>query len=97
MRTAQDIGALHEMADGSAVYDNITTRYRFRLQWVGLTEAQRDAVLTRYLVKTEQAFSPPDTTSTYTVFVVPNSWQDSYTESGGTRYYWCQMELVEVS
>jgi len=98
VRTAQDIGVLHEMADGSSVYDSITTKYRFRLVWNGVTEAQRNAILTRYLVKTSQAFSPPDTASEYTVFVVPNSWQDTYLEdSAGTRYYWCQMELVEAS
>jgi len=97
-RTAVDIGVLHEMADGSVVYDSVATRYRFRLQYNGITEAQRDAILARYIIKTSQAFSPPDTAETYTVFVVPNSWQDSYLEdSGGTRRYWCQMELVEAA
>ena len=97
-RQAQDVGILHEMADGSGVYDSVTTKYRFRLVWVGITEAQRDAIQTRYEVKTSQAFSPPDTASTYTVFVVPNSFQDSYLEDGGgTRRYWCQLELVEAS
>lgn len=98
VRAAQDVGVLHEMADGSSVYDSITTKYRFRLSWNGVTEAQRNAILTRYLVKTSQAFSPPDTTAEYTVFVVPNSWNDSYQEdSSAVRYYWCQMELVEAS
>ena len=97
-RQAQDVGVLHEMADGSAVYDDVTTKYRFRLVWNGVTEAERDAILTRYLVKTSQAFSPPDSATEYTVFVVPNSFQDSYLHTTDlTRYYWCQMELVEAS
>ena len=97
-RTAVDVGTMHEMADGSVVYDSITTRYRFRLSWNGITEAQRDAILARHIIKTSQAFSPPDSASSYTVFVVPNSWQDSYLEdSGGTRRYWCQLELVEAA
>ena len=99
VRQAQDVGAMHEMLDGSSVYDDITTKYRFRLQWNGVTEGQRDAILLRYLEKGSQVFSPPDSDiTTYTVFVVPNSWQDSYLEDDGqVRYYWCQMELVEAS
>ena len=98
VRAAQDVGAMHEMADGSTVYDSVTTKYRFRLSWNGVTESERDDILTRYLVKTSQAFSPPDSAGTYTVFVVPNSWNDSYLEDqDGTRYYWCQLELVEAS
>ena len=97
-RQAMDVGVMHEMADGSAVYDSITTKYRFRLSWVGITEAERNAIQTRYEVKTSQAFSPPDTASSYTVFVVPNSFQDSYLEDGtATRRYWCQLELAEAS
>ena len=97
-RHGEDIGIMHEMADGSIVYDSVTTRYRFRLSWVGITEAERDAIQTRSEDKAAQVFSPPDTASTYTVFVVPNSFQDSYLEDGtGTRRYWCQLELVEVS
>ena len=98
-RAAQDVGVLHEMADGSGVYDSITTKLRFRLVWNGITEAQRDAIYARYIIKTSQAFSPPDSATEYTVFVVPNSWGgDSYLEdSGSTRYYWCQLELVEAS
>ena len=98
VRAAQDVGVVHEMADGSGVYDHVTTKYRFRLSWNGVTEVERDAILARYLVKTSQAFSPPDSATSYTVFVVPNSFQDSYLEDGGgTRYYWCQLELVEAS
>ena len=97
-REAVDVGVMHEMADGSTVYDSVTSKLRFRLQWVGITEAERDAILARYIIKTSQAFSPPDSAGTYTVFVVPNSWQDSYlTDGGGTRRYWCQLELVEAS
>jgi len=97
-RQAQDVGTMHEMLDGSAVYDSVTTKYRFRLNWPGITEAERNTILTQYLVKTEQVFSPPDSATEYTVFVVLNSWQDSYLEDGsGTRRYWCSLELVEAS
>ena len=97
-RGAVDVGAMHEMADGSIVYDSIATRFRFPLKWNGITEAERDAILARYIIKTSQTFSPPDTTSEYTVLVVPNSWQDSYLEDGGgTRRYWCQLELMEAA
>ena len=97
-RVAVDVGAMHEMADGSIVYDSITTRLRFPLNWNGITEAERDTIFTQYQIKTAQTFSPPDTTGTYTVIVVPNSWHDSYLEdAGGTRRYWCQMELVEAA
>ena len=99
VRAAQDVGVMHEMADGSTVYDSVTSKLRFRLSWNGITEAERDAILLRYLVKTSQVFSPPDTDIvSYTVFVVPNSFQDSYLHTAdGTRYYWCQLELVEAA
>ena len=97
-RTAIDIGTMHTLADGSIAYDSVTTRYRYSLSWNGITEAERDAIQTRYEVKTSQAFSPPDSATEYTVFVVQNSFQDSYLEDGGgTRRYWCQLELVEAS
>lgn len=98
VRTAQDVGVMHQMADGSAVYDSITTKYRFRLSWPGVTEAEMNTILTQYLIKSQQIFSPPNSATTYNVLVVKDSWQDTYLEdSGGTAYYWCQMELVEVS
>ena len=97
-RTAIDIGTMHTLADGSIAYDSVTTRYRFTLSWNAITEAQRNAIETQYLIKTEQTFSPPDAATDYTVLVLPNSFQDSYLEDGGgTRRYYCALALEEVS
>ena len=96
VRAAQDVGVMHEMADGSLVYDSVTTRYRYSLVWNGVTESERDDIQTQYEVKTSQAFSPPDSATEYTVFVVKNSFQDSYLHTtDGTRYYWCQLQLED--
>jgi hypothetical protein len=97
-RQAIDVGTMHQMADGSIAYDNVTTRYRFTLSWNAITEVQRDAIETQYLIKTSQAFSPPDSAGTYTVFVIPNSFQDSYIEDiDGTRRYYCALALEEAA
>jgi hypothetical protein len=94
----EDIGELNIMADGSAVYDYVDTLYTFTLSWNAITEAQKNAIRTRYLVKSSQAFSPPDSASSYTVFVMPNTWRESYLEDGdGTRRYYCEMRLREAS
>lgn len=91
-----DVGAVHEMADGSLVYDYVSSRHKFTLRWKGITATERNAIRTRYLVKTEQAFSPPDESGSYTVLVVPNSWRDSYLEDGGgTARHDCELRLEE--
>lgn len=93
-----DVGVQHQMADGSITYDSVTTRLRFSLEWNAITEVQRDAIWTKYQVKTSQTFSPPDSATDYTVFVVPNTWHCSYLEAaGGTRYYYCGLALEEAS
>jgi len=93
-----DVGVMHDLADGSSVYDSVTSKLRFRLVWNGITEAERNTIYTKYLVKTSQAFSPPDSSGTFTVFVVPNTWSCSYlNDSAGTVYYFCQLELVEAA
>jgi len=98
VRVAEDVGAIHGLADGDVVYDYVGTRYRFRLNWKTITEAERNTILTRYLVKTAQAFSPPDAAGTYTVLVVPGSFRDGYIEDGSaTRRYNCELELVETT
>ena len=97
-REAIDVGMMHNLASGGVVYDAVTTRYRFALSWNAITEAERNAILLRYLVKTSQAFSPPDSATEYTVFVVANSWRDDYIEDGGgTRRYYCAMGLEEAA
>ena len=91
-------GATMAMADGSIVYDYTTTRYRFTLRWRGLTSAQRDTIRTRYLVKTSQAYSPPESAGTYTVYCAPNTWREaSWVDGDGSFRYDCEMSLEEVS
>lgn len=96
---AEDIGALHSVADGDVVYDTVGTRYRFALKWQAITYAQKNTIRTCYLDKTTQTFHPPDEdVTTYTVLVVPNSWRETYIEDGdGTKRYQCEMELVETA
>jgi len=90
-----DIGNVHQLADGSIGYDYVTTRYRFTLRWKGITAAERTTIRTRYEVKTAQAFVGPNADA-FTVFVVPNSWRESYQDdSGGTARYDCEMRLEE--
>ena len=90
----EDIGTLHDLANGSKVYDYVGTRYACSLKWHGLTSAEKGTIRTRYLVKTAQAFVGPDGTS-FTGFVVPNSWKESYIEDGdSTARYECEMKLV---
>jgi hypothetical protein len=97
--SADDIGTMHTTASGSAVYDYVGTRYRFKLEWKGITKAQKDAIRTKAEVKTAQVFDPPDEdVTTYTVIVVPNSWEESYIEDGdGTARYMCELELLETT
>lgn len=97
---AVDVGAFHELASGGVIYDDITTRYRFTLRWNGITAAERTAIRTRYLVKTSQVFSPPDAADTYTVFVMPNSWRESYLDTpagAGSERYFCELQLIEAA
>lgn len=95
-KEVNDIGTLHEMADGSLVYDHVGSRSTFSLRWVGLTSAERTIILTRYQDKTPQTFEPPNSPdeSSVTVLVVPGSWRESYIESGGERRYRIEMTLM---
>ncbi len=94
-REAIDNGALHDLADGSLAYDYVNTRYRFTVRWKGITAAQRNTIITRYEVKTAQAFVGPNADS-FTVFVVPNSYRESYQEDGdSTLRYDCEIRLEE--
>jgi len=96
-REVEDVGAFLTMADGSVVFDYVDTLYVFHLKWNAITGAQRDTILTKYLVKTAQAFSPPDSASSYNVIVVPNSWKEDYLEDGdGTERYYCELALREA-
>ena len=97
VREFHDIGAEHEMADGSTVYDYVGTRYIFHLKWRGITSTEKDAIVTRALVKTTQAFSPPDYAGTYNVRVVNDSFTSSYIEDGGgTARFDCELSLETV-
>jgi len=96
---AIDVGVMHDMADGSIVYDYVTTRRRWTLRWSNITDAERSAIFTRYRVKTSQEFKPPNADGTYTVLVEPNSWRQTYITGSDydTEYWTCEMRLVEQS
>ena len=96
IKTVVDLGAMHDLLSGSLGYDYVGDRYHWALRWANITAAQRTTILTRYRVKTTQAFSPPDEAGTYTVLVIPNTWRESYIEGGdGTKYYTIEFELEE--
>lgn len=94
-----DVGVMHDMADGSVVYDYVATRRRWTLRWSHISTTEKSAIYTRYLIKTAQSFKPPNSSSTYTVLVEPNSWRETYIAGSDydTRYYNCEMRLVEQS
>ena len=93
-----DIGAMNEMADGSVVYDHISSRYRFHLAWRAISAANFATIQTKALVKTAQTYSPPESATTYSVFVVPGSFKYKSREIGtSTPYYDVELSLVEVS
>lgn len=94
---AVSVGAVHDMSTGAKKYDLITTRYRFNLKWKMITAAERVTIRTQAEVITAQAFITPDG-DTYSVFVVPDSWRENFVEGGDlTKYYNCELQLVEVA
>lgn len=91
-------GAFTEMADGTIVYDFGTGRRSWSLAWRGINSLEKNSLYTQYLVKTTQAFQPPDTTSTYTVIVTPNTWRCNSFEVGtSVPYYDASFTLEETS
>jgi len=96
--TTRDIGSEMDMADGSLRYDHIGTRKHFALRWQGITSAQVATIYGKYGVRTVQAYSPPESASSFNVIVVRDSWrEESITLSDGTFVYNCAMELEEQS
>lgn len=93
--TARDLGTEMDMADGSLRYDHIGTRRHWALRWRGVTSAQRDSLWARYGVRTTQAFSPPESASSYTVIVIRDTWEEESVTSGGTYYYDVGFEIEE--
>ena len=92
-KAVNDIGAVHEMADGSLVYDHVGIRPAFVLRFRGLTGTEKNTCYTRYMVKTVQSFEPPDGASAVNVLVVPKSWREAYIEIDGSPRYQCEMAL----
>ena len=93
-----DVGVFLDMADGSVVHDYITSRYRFNLAWRAITAANFATIQTRALVKTAQVYSPPESATTYNVFVVPGSFKWKTREIGtSTPYYDVELTLEEVA
>jgi len=98
-RQAIDVGSLHELADGSTALDYVTTRWRFKLRWRGITGAERTAIRAQYTnaLAGVVVFNVSWATS-FNVIAEPNSWRESFIEDGtGTERYDCEMGLIEVS
>ncbi|HFD38533.1 MAG TPA: hypothetical protein ENJ31_01600 [Anaerolineae bacterium] len=76
------------MADGSLRQHYVGTRRKFTLRWRGLTDSQRTIIWNRYLDRSVQVYSPPESGTTYNVLVAPGSWQESsyILRDGSTRY-----------
>lgn len=98
-QTWTDVGALHEMLDGSLCYDFVGDRQRWHLRWNNVSYTEKNNINARYVIKTEQVFSPPYNDSLeVTVIVIPNSWRMQYIEQGdGTKLWSCEMELEATS
>jgi hypothetical protein len=93
-----DVGGTLTMADGSIVQDYITTRYRWKIGWRGLTAAEFATIKTQAEVRTAQVFSPPEEATEYTVVVVLGSWRyDSFETGSSTPYFNCELQLEEVA
>lgn len=72
---------------------------RWNLEWVGLTEAEKDTLWARYTAGTVQNFSPPDeddgTAGYYSVHPLFGTWdEEAQTIADGTIYA-IKMGLVE--
>jgi len=92
---AVDIGNIHQLASGAIGYDYVDTRWRATLRWQRITAAEVATIKARYIIKTAQALVGPDGT-TFTGFVLPNSWRQSYVEDGSaTARYNCEMQVEE--
>lgn len=100
-REEVDIGAVHNLADGSTKYDYVAARFQHKLKWNGITVAERNTIYTEFEdAKTTAAgvaFQSHEGIS-QTVRAVPDSYKDySIPDSGGTLRYFVEMELEDVS
>ena len=86
--TFVDVGNVMTMADGSQRFDYIGTRRRFDLRWVGVTAAQRNTLWNGYWTALLSAkdYSPPESTETYTVLAVRDSWSEGTWKEGGSTF-----------
>jgi hypothetical protein len=93
-----DVGGFLPMANGSVVYDYVTSRYRFHLTWRAISAANFAIIETRALIKTAQAYVPPESATSYSVFVVPDGFKWKSREIGtATPYYDVELTLEEVA
>lgn len=99
-KTEVDQGATHELASGALVFDYVTARWRHHLEWVGITEAERNTIRTAFEAAKAAAvsFTCPEGDN-YTVLAVPGSWTEDYisNDGGSTRYYWVSLDLEDSS
>ena len=96
----EDVASTLGMADGSLVYDYTGIRKRWSLHWVGITGSDLSTIATQVQAAKSGgpvAFSPPYNSSSYTVFVLPDSFSYPTFEIGdGATYYNVSLQREEA-
>ena len=93
-------GAFADMADGSIVFDSTGGhRFAWGLRWVYLTEGEKDIIEAEAVRDEQLVFSPPYTSGTFDVFVVPGSYavETIWFGNEGQYRFHVSLELEEVS
>lgn len=94
--SADEVSVQRRMANGTLRTAIVAVNRRWQMSWNGLTAGDRNALRTDYETTTAQTFKPPDTATTYTVYVVPNSWTEEHRGTTQGIRYWVSMALAEV-
>lgn len=95
---AEEVGLQAVMADGAVRTHTVGVRRRWRLIWRGVNSTERDTLYTKYKVRSTQTLKLPDSSTTYSVVVVPGTWkQESETYGTGQFTYHVVFELREVN
>lgn len=64
----EEVGDSIRMANGSLRKDRTALKKQWTLTWERISEAQKDTLTGKLDLLTSYLFSPPDTTSTFTVY-----------------------------
>lgn len=86
--TVSDTGGHNVTSDGKISVFSEGSRKRFSLRWVGMTGTQRETLWRRYWngLLVSQAYSPPESTDTYTVLAVRDSWTETTIKEAGITF-----------